>query len=95
MRSVRKVYLGNGLNSIPISHSAIENKGVVVGVNPETSEKVVEKRIEKENENDSDDAYLVDELTAVFRKSDPFGQAAYPHGAIEGWLILFVVISFW
>ncbi|XP_028393058.1 neuronal PAS domain-containing protein 1-like [Dendronephthya gigantea] len=63
--------------------SAIENKGVMVGVNPETQEKVIEKPIEKENENDSDDAYLVDSLTEAFTKSNPFGQPKHLTGEIE------------
>ena len=64
--------------------SAIENKGVVVGMNPETSEKVVERDIEKENENDSNDAYLVDELTEAFTECNPFALPAYTAGQTQG-----------
>ena len=68
-----------------ISNSAIENKGVVVGMNPETKEEVVERTNDEKSEEDSDDAYLVNELTTAFTKSNPFGQPAYPSGAIQGW----------
>ncbi|XP_046859949.1 uncharacterized protein LOC124453225 isoform X2 [Xenia sp. Carnegie-2017] len=54
--------------------SAIEDKGVVVGMNPETRGKVIEKPNEKESDSDADDAYLVDELTEAFVPFDPFGQ---------------------
>lgn len=77
-------FLHGNSNPAVISNSAIENKGVMVGVNPETQEKVIEKPIEKENENDSDDAYLVDSLTEAFTKSNPFGQPTYAAGENEG-----------
>jgi hypothetical protein len=70
---------------LSISNSAIENKGVVVGMNPETKEEVVERTSDEKSEEDSDDAYLVNELTTAFTKSNPFGQPAYPSGAIQGW----------
>jgi hypothetical protein len=70
---------------LSISNSAIENKGVVVGMNPETKEEVVERTNDEKSEEDSDDAYLVNELTTAFTKSNPFGQPAYPSGAIQGW----------
>ncbi|CAB4033976.1 Neuronal PAS domain-containing 3 [Paramuricea clavata] len=63
--------------------SAIENKGVVVGMNPETKEKVFERTNDEKSEEDSDDAYLVNELTTAFTKSNPFGQPAYPNGVIQ------------
>ena len=69
------------------SNSAIENKGVVVGVNPETNEQVVERPNEEKTEKDSSDAYLVDELTDVFTKTNPFGTPSYQRNAIQGWLM--------
>ena len=81
------------INLIPFQFhpdSAIENKGVVVGVNPETNEQVVERTAEEKHDEDSSDAYLVDALTEVFTKTNPFGTPSYPSGAIEGSLILFI-----
>ena len=43
-------------------------------MNPETRGKVIEKPNERESDSDSDDAYLVDELTQAFTESNPFGQ---------------------
>ena len=63
---------------------------MVVGVDPEQKGRVVEKKSEKENENDSDDAYLVDELTEAFTRSKPFGQPTYPNGQRQGWYTNFV-----
>ena len=63
---------------------------MVVGVDPEQKGRVVEKKSEKENENDSDDAYLVDELTEAFTRSNPFGQPTYPNGQRQGWYTNFV-----
>ena len=56
-----------------------------MGMNPETKEEVVERTSDEKSEEDSDDAYLVNELTTAFTKSNPFGQPAYPSGAIQGW----------
>ena len=56
-----------------------------MGVNPETSEKVVERPNEEKTEKDSSDAYLVDALTEVFTKTNPFGTPTYQRGTIQGW----------
>lgn len=58
-----------------------------MGMNPETNDVVFEKKNEKENENDSDDAYLVNELTEAFTKISPFASPHFSQDTIEGWMI--------
>ena len=60
-----------------------------MGVDPEQMGQVIEKKNDTENEGDSEDAYLVDELTQAFTKSNPFGQPTYPHGQTQGRVVFF------